>query len=261
MRIEAMDVEARGRTGRGSTALVLPIRFAAAAAVIAGIALAVRVPPPRGAMPSLAPPAQAHAILAPAPLRLDEPGIDPVRIEPGRIDPKTGLREDVLGRGSFAAIEAPVLRLAVTRGDGAERKPGLFVLVARRAAHAARGELPLSVLRAGQWGIVPTRFGPAEIAQVTLAGPSTRNCTGFVVARPGLRLDGFLCAPLGGAPEARALACTLDALDLDDPADPAATALFRQSGSNSACASIQTSEADPAGKIGSIALVKARTKN
>lgn len=261
MRIEALDDDTGRGGGRGLAAINLPIRLAVAAAVIAGMTLAARKPQPSAPVAGFRTRAAAPAVLSPAPLRLDEPGIDPVRIEPGRIDPKTGLREDVLGRGSFAAIEAPVLRLAVTRGDGAERKPSLFVLVARRAAHAARGELPLSVLRAGQWDVVATRFGAAEVGQVTLSGPSTRNCMGFVVAQPGLRLDGFLCAPLGAAPEATALACTLDALGLDDPADPTATALFRQSKSRSACEAARITASDPAGRTGSILSRRADTKN
>lgn len=261
MRIEATDDEGEAGPGRGLTAVGLPIRVAAAAVVIAGIALAVRAPTPRAPVVVLRAPAAAPAVLGLAPLRLDEPGIDPVRVEPGRIDPKSGLREDILGRCSFAAIEAPVLRMAVTRGDGAETKPSLFVLVARRAALAARGELPLSVLRAGQWDVVATRFGTAEVAQVTLSGPLTRTCTGFVATQPGLRLDGFLCAPLGSAPEPAALACTLDALGLEDPADPTATALFRQSRNRSACGTARPPEPDPAGKTGSITSRRVATKN
>jgi hypothetical protein len=242
-------------------ALGLPIRIAAAAAVIAGLALTALLPAsPPALVPRLAEP-QRPAVVGIAPLSLAEPGIDPVRVEPGRIDPKSGLREDVLGRGGFGAIEAPVLRLALTRGDGADRAPGLFVLLARRAALGARGELPLSVLKTGSRSVVATRFGPAETVEATLAGPATRNCTGFVVAQPSLRIDGFLCAPLGSPPEARALACTLDALDLDDANDPTATATFRRSRAPSACDRLGTAASDQPGRTGSITRRGAPTKN
>lgn len=261
MRIEADEDEAKVWAWRGPTAIGLPLRLAAAAAVIAGLALIVHAPGPRAPGAPLQASAEAPALVGLAPLRLDEPGIDPVRVEPGRIDPRSGLREDALGRGSFTAIEAPVLRLAVTRGSGAGRMPSLFVLVARRAARADRGEMPLSVLRAGGASAVATRFGTAEIAPMTLAGPLTRTCTGFVVAQADLRIDGFLCAPLGGAAEPRAVACTLDALGLDDPADPTATAAFRQARDRSACESLRMTEADAAGRTGSVTARRASTKN
>lgn len=257
MRIGAIDDADQEPAGRGLSAIGLPLRAVAAALVVALIAIAVRMPPSPAPAPVLNRTSEVPAIVGTAPLRLNEPGIDPVRVEPGRIDPKTGLREDVLGRGSFAAIEAPVLRLAVTRGIGAERAPGLFVLVARRAAMAARGELPLSVSRVVPRGVVATRFGPAEIAEATLSGPLTRACTGFVLAQAGLRIDGFLCGPLGGAAEPKALACTLDALDFDDQSDPTASDLFRQAKARSAC----ETTADPTARTGSIERRRPSTKN
>ncbi len=261
MRIGAIDDADEERAERGFSAIGLPLRVAAAALIVALIGLAARMPTAPAPVPVLNRTSEVPAIVGTAPLRLNEPGIDPVRIEPGRIDPKTGLREDVLGRGSFAAIEAPVLRLAVTRGIGAERAPGLFVLVARRAALAARGEWPLSVSRVVPRGVVATRFGSAEIAEATLSGPSTRACTGFVLTQAGLRVDGFLCAPLGGAAEPTAVACTLDALDFDDQSDPTASALFRQAKARSACESLGTIAADPAGRTGSIERRRSSTKN
>ena len=261
MRIGAIDDADEGPSGRGFSAIGLPVRIAVGSLIVALIAIAARMPSAPAPVPMLNRTGEVPAIVGTAPLRLTEPGIDPVRVEPGRIDPKTGLREDVLGRGSFSALEAPVLRLAVTRGIGAERAPGLFVLVARRAAMAARGELPLSLSRIVPRGVVATRFGPAEIAEATLSGPLTRSCTGFVLAQAGLRIDGFLCAPLGGAAEPKALACTLDALDFDDQSDPTASALFRQAKGRSACDAPGAAVADPAGRTGSIERRRASTKN
>ncbi len=262
MRIAAIDDREEERAGRGLFGISLPLRVAAAVIVVGGLAFVVRRPPSIAAVPVLHKTADIPAIVGTAPLRLTEPGIDPVRVEPGRIDPKSGLREDVLGRGSFAAIEAPVLRLAVTRGIGSERAPGLFVLTARRAALAGRGEAPLSVSRAMPRGVVATRFGPAEIAEATLTGGAlTRACTAFVLTQPGLRIDGFLCGPLGSAAEPKSLACTLDALDFDDQSDPTASALFRQARARSACDGGGSAAADPAGKTGSIERRRAATKN
>lgn len=261
MRIGAIDDADEGPSGRGFSAIGLPVRIAVGSLIVALIAIAARMPSAPAPIPMLNRTGEVPAIVGTAPLRLTEPGIDPVRVEPGRIDPKTGLREDVLGRGSFSALEAPVLRLAVTRGIGAERAPGLYVLVARRAAMAARGELPLSLSRMVPRGVVATRFGPAEIAEATLSGPLTRTCTGFVLAQAGLRIDGFLCAPLGGAAEPKALACTLDALDFDDQSDPTASALFRQAKGRSACEPSGTATADPTGRTGSIERRRPSTKN
>lgn len=247
--------------GRGFSAIGLPVRLLAASAVIAGLTMMVRRPsPPSPAVPLQATP-QGPVLLDTAPLRLSEPGIDPVRVEPGRIDARTGLREDILGRGRFDAIEAPVIRLAMTRGVGAERAPGLFVLLARRAAQPAPGGDPLAVSRSGPRGVVATRFGTVETLEATLVGATTRTCTGFVAAQPALRLDGFLCAPLGTAPDRRALACTLDALDFDDPADPTTSATFKAAKARSDCDRPGIAVADPVGRTGSINRRRADTKN
>ncbi len=248
------DHEARSPLPPGLIAALL-----AAAALVAGLAVTVRwaaSPPP------LAPPpakVERPAILGVAPLRLVEAGIDPVKVEPGRIDPRTGLREDVLARGHFEAPEAPVLRLALTRGAGAERAPGLFVLLARRAAVPMAGGMPLSVRRTGSRDAVATRFGTAETVEATLTGEVTRRCTGFVTAQPGLRIDGFLCGPLGTAPDARSLACTLDSLELDDPGDPTVSAAFATARAASDCPA--TAAAEGPSRTGSVPRRQADTKN
>lgn len=238
--------------GRGFSAIGLSVRIAAAAATITGLTVMVRLSSPPAPVAPLQPAAQRPVLLDTAPLRLAEPGIDPVRVEPGRIDARTGLREDLLGRGRFDAIEAPTLRLAMTRGIGAERAPSLFVLLARRAAQSPPGGYPLAIVRTGPRGAVATRFGTVETLEATLGGPSTRTCTGFVAAQAGLRLDGYLCAPLGAAPDAGSLACTLDALDLDDPSDPTGSAIFRNARARSACDRPGIAVGDTIGRTGSI---------
>lgn len=178
-------------------------------------------------------------------MRLDMAG-DPVRLEPPRSP-----TEQTLGRGDFSAIEAAHLHLTLTR-DAAEPAPGLFVTLARRAAE----ELNLAVIRTGTRGRIATKFGAVETLEATLSGPQRRVCTGFVTleARP-VRIDGWLCAPLGQPPEPRTLGCTLDALVLDEPADPATRAVFAEAERrrDPACDPIRALWAgEPEGRTGSI---------
>lgn len=261
---DAEDVAAPPAARRGFVILRVSLRLAAAAVMIAAIChLAPPAPPPAAPIATLEPfvpsavPASPPPALGTARLALSEPGIDPVRVSPGRLDPATGLREDTLSRGTFEAIEAPALRLTVTRGAEAGRAPSLFVLLARRAA----GGPALAVLRTGGYGRIATKFGAVETLDVTLGGRLQRTCTGFVTRDAALRIDGWLCAPLGRAPEPRMLACTLDALSLEDPADPAAAAIFRTAEARRSSACDRPSvTADPAARTGSIAGRPARSK-
>ena len=183
---------------------------------------------------------------------LVEPGIDPVRITPGRIDPSTGLREDALTRGAFEALEAPALRVTLIRGAAARAATGLFILMARRAAGGPATDGPaLAVVRTGPGGRIVTKFGVVETLEVTLGGPTRRTCTGFVTRDRAFRLDGWLCAPLGHPPETRALGCMIDALSLDDPADPDATAAFMAPRPDRGCSVATMADAsDPTGSLG-----------
>ncbi|NEU12422.1 thioesterase family protein [Methylobacterium sp. BTF04] len=147
--------------------------------------------------------------------RLDDPeGGDSVRSEPARLNPATGRREDGLARGDFAAIEAPYLRITVTDGAASEPPPGLFVTLVRRGADGPG----LSVIKTGERGRLDTKFGPVETLEATLSGNGRRICTGFAtLGAAAIRVDGWLCAPLGQPPEPRAIACALDALILNGP--------------------------------------------
>ena len=260
---EPLEDDAPVLRRRGPSFLGPTLRVAFASAIIAWISLcarqAVRAPVPTITlalpMPSAVSAKAVPAPVAPARLGLAEPGVDPVRVAPGRLDPATGLREDPLSRGAFEALEAPVLRLTLTRGAGAGRAPGLFVLLARRAA-GGTGPMDgpaLAVVRTGAYGRIATKFGAVETLEATLAGPLRRTCTGFVTRDSPFRIDGWLCAPLGRAPEPRALACTLDALSLEDPADPASAAAFRTlAGRRGPGCDVTSASADPAGRTGSI---------
>ena len=253
------------RPARRLSLLALTLRLAAASAVIAGLSLHARTPshpaavaqaPAAAAVPFVpstpAAPARPAAPQLPSRLALvDGEAVDPVRIEPARINPATGLREETLARGDFAAIESPALRLTLTREAGSDRPPSLFVTLARRAADGPA----LAVIRTGPRGRIATKFGAVETLEATLAGATRRVCTGFATLEAApLRIDGWLCAPLGQPPEPRALACALDGLTLEGAGEPAA-GVFRaaEARRDPACAGARPSaNAEAAGRTGSI---------
>lgn len=198
-------------------------------------------------VPALTPvPRPAVAAAGLGRLRLDMAG-EPVRIEAPRIP-----QEQTLDRGDFSAIEETHLRLSLLR-DAPEPSPGLFVTLARRAAEGPN----LSVIKTGLRGRIATKFGTVETLEATLSGDLRRVCTGFVTLEAGpVRIDGWLCAPLGQPPEPRTLACTLDALVLDERADPATDAVFAEAERrrDPGCDPVRTlSEKEPGGRTGSIA--------
>lgn len=201
----------------------------------------------RPAMPAAPAPAPVAAAL----FDLAEPGIDPVRVTAG-IDPRTGLREDVLSGGDVAVIEAPALRVTLTRGRDAGPAPTLFVLMARRAAAGPALDRPaLAVIRTGSRDQIQTKFGAVETLEITFGGATPRTCLGFVAREVGFRLDGWSCAPLGHPPDAQALACTLDALSLVDLTDAEATAAFSATAPSSrSCPVMKVAEV--AGRVGPI---------
>lgn len=250
-----------GREALSPGSLVLRVVLASAA--IALLCVCARLPSGGAVTLPAGPPADVpfvpstKAVPAPAPIRaahfdLAEPGLDPVRVA-ARIDPRTGLREDALSRGEFPSVEAPALRVTLTRNAAARAAPTLFVLLARRAAGgAAIDRQPLSILRTGLRGQILTKFGAVETLDVTFAGTGERTCTGFVTRSAPFQLDGWLCAPLGRPPEPRSLACTLDALSLVDLADPETTAAFAAASvTRPACPSPHADEAS--GRTGAIA--------
>jgi hypothetical protein len=224
--------------------LRLVARLACAAAAIAGLSLFAREHRPsedRRAgeapataeastpfVPSVGPgvrPAVATAVTAPR-FRLDlSDAPEPVRAEPPRIAAAGGRREETLNQGAFPTIEAPYLRLVVGETGPGDPARTLFVTLARRAADGPG----LSVIRTGERGRIETKFGAVETLEATFSGPLDRVCTGFAgAAGPSHRFEGWLCAPLGQAPEPRAVACALDALvavapepGFSGPRDPA----------------------------------------
>jgi hypothetical protein len=242
--------------GRRLSHVGVGLRIITASAMIAGLCLYARQPPaaPQAAEPVAAafvpstPAQKAPSPAAPVRFGLTEPGLDPVRVATARIDVTTGMREDALARGVFEAIEAPALRVTLTRGDAAGRAPSLFILLARRAATDGPA---LAVIRTGPAGRIVTKFGAVETLDVTLGGPTRRTCLGFVTRETAFRLDGWLCGPLGHPPEARTLGCMVDALSLDDPADPDATVAFLAPRTDHGCPVTTVADAsEPTGSIG-----------
>ena len=138
--------------------------------------------------------------------------------------------------GRRRAAARPVRDAGPARGGGPE--------ASRWSGPAPAGGSPPSSARSRRW----RRPCPATGAAI---------CTGFVTleARP-VRVDGWLCAPLGQPPEPRALACALDGLALDGRADPATDAVFAEAEArrDPACDPIRALSAqEPAGRTGSIA--------
>ncbi|TGD98249.1 hypothetical protein [Methylobacterium nonmethylotrophicum] len=153
---------------------------------------------PRYAAPAVAPP--AWSAVAPDRYRLGEASAS-ARAQPG-------LREDTFTAGAFAAQEAPFLRLVAVEASEPEGEGSLFVSLARRAAEAGG----LSVVRTAERGQVATRFGALDTVDATLAdAEGKRACTAFRHTG-ALRLEGWLCAPLGQLPEPQSVACAVERL-------------------------------------------------
>ncbi|AWN50641.1 hypothetical protein [Methylobacterium sp. 17Sr1-1] len=153
---------------------------------------------PRYAAPAVAPPVWSE--VAADRYRLGE--------ATGRARTMAGLREDTLTAGAFAVQEAPYLRLVAVETAEPDGEGSLFVTLARRAAEAGG----LSVARTGERGQLATRFGALDTVDAALVdAESRRACTAFRL-NAALRLEGWLCAPLGQLPEPQAVACTVDRL-------------------------------------------------
>lgn len=190
-------------------------RTIGAASVIA--LLSVLASERRQADPQLDPPATRAAAFVPryaapavAPPVWGEVAADRYRLgeAAGSARIQAGLREDTLTAGTFGVHEAPFLRLVATETAEPDGEGSLFVTLARRAAEAGS----LAVTRTGERGQLATRFGVLDTVDATLAdAEGKRACTAFRL-NAALRLDGWLCAPLGQLPEPQAVACTVERL-------------------------------------------------
>ncbi|MEH3146930.1 MAG: hypothetical protein PGN34_16620 [Methylobacterium frigidaeris] len=161
----------------------------------------------RSAAPSAVGRVAATPLWAPAAADRYRLAEDPTARASARTRSDGGWREDRLILGDFAALDTPYLDLTVAEG-GDEGGGSLFVTLVRRAAETEG----LAVIRSGERGQIATRFGPAETLDAVLSDAGARrSCTAFHVGGT-LRLDGWLCAPLGLLPEAQAVACAVDRL-------------------------------------------------
>jgi len=128
-------------------------------------------------------------------LKLEEP--DSTGALPRTALPVSG--ETRLSEGAFETVESAHALVALSESQE-EGSRSLFVTLARRAADGPG----LAVTRTGERGLVQTKFGAVETLEATLVGGIGRVCTGFAAADPRpVRIEGWLCAPLGRPPEPR----------------------------------------------------------
>ena len=169
--------------------------------------------------PLLAPPPVWQAVAHPEPLYLFE-GIDPTSYAWEVRRHVSGGREDTLTFGNFG--EAGYGRLTVTDGATDSGPASFYVDLVRQSAQAG-----LSVVRSTQAAPLATKFGPAEIAAVTMAGATQEACLALRVVIPEapFSLRGWVCGsaqqPAGDAQ----LVCLLDRLTLVG-GEPGLKALF-----------------------------------
>ena len=128
-------------------------------------------------------------------------------------------RQDVLTFGQSAGA-GDWLRLSVQQAGPLDPAPGsLFLDLTRTAARAG-----VAVTRAALPGLLTTRFGGFEVADVELAqGEGSRACLGFrfLAGEPDLRILGLACGR-----DRAALACALDGLHMVAPEEDAGIARF-----------------------------------
>jgi hypothetical protein len=121
-------------------------------------------------------------------------------------------REDFLSWTSNAPA-GPEARIALLRSAAPAAAPSLFIDMTRQQA-----ERGVAVTRAGRTGLLQTKFGPLEVADMTFsdAGGGAQACLGFRTAPDGDApiLSGWYCAAQGAAVERPELACFIDRLTL-----------------------------------------------
>jgi hypothetical protein len=214
-----------------------PLRASLGCAVaIAALSLLARETGQDKALPAASRPIRPAVLVAPAPVWQAIPGakanyaLDLAELAslPQTHEARRhagGGREDKLVFGVFES-DRPYLRLALFRGPQDSEHPASFFLdLARRA-----GEAGLAVVRSGRTGLVATKLGPLEAAEVVLSDSVERACLAFRL-RPGeigFSAQGWSCA--GGGPEISFDArCLIDSLALLPTAeDPALRVLFAQ---------------------------------
>jgi hypothetical protein len=132
----------------------------------------------------------------------------------------SGAREDTLILGSFG--DARHARITLVQGSP-EPARSFFVDIVRRAAGAG-----LAVARNTQSRMVATKFGPIEVASMTLSGPVEQECQAFrfFQRNADFGFQGWLCGSEGKPVEETQLACFIDGLALAGGANLSLKALF-----------------------------------
>jgi hypothetical protein len=172
----------------------------------------------------------AAVLVAPAPLWRPLPSAPaPYGLE-GRAEPiaiearehMSGGREDTLSFGAFG--DAGYGRISLVQGF-TEPARSFFVDIVRRAAEAG-----LSVTRNAQSRPVPTKFGPMEVAAVTLAGPAEQACQAFrfADAQASFAFQGWVCGSEAQPVNEGHLACLVDRIALAATDNPAVKAIFAE---------------------------------
>jgi len=181
---------------------------------------AIEAASPTASPPVLIAPAPVWTPLAGTPaLYAIEGAAAPMGIEARRHT--SGAREDTLILGRFGT--ARHARLTLIQGPP---EPGrsFFVDIVRRAAEAG-----LAVSRNAQGRMLATKFGPAEVAAVTLAGRTVeQECQAFRFADrdAGFGFQGWLCDPQAALIDDAQLACFIDAITVTGAGSPSLKALF-----------------------------------
>lgn len=175
----------------------------------------VSAPPPL--WQPIAQPAPAYAIDAPALHGL------PFAYEARR--DRSGAREDILTFGAHEQEAKAHVRLIAHHGPLSEEQgSSFFVDLARRAAEAG-----LAVTRSAPPSGLQTKFGLAEVADVTLSGNAERVCLAFrLVHTAAFRTGGWLCGAAGQPASRRQLACIVDRVTVLASDDPTLKAVFVQ---------------------------------
>ncbi len=207
--------------------------------------------PPQHVQPAIAPaPAPAAWIPINRPLQLyglEAPDLAklPKSYEASRHQAGGG-RQDVLNFGS-SKLDGAYFQLVLYRtGTEDMAEAPFFVELARRAS--ANG---LAITHSPTPGLLPTRFGDSEVADVTLASAegAMQPCLGFrLKAKPlAWRMAGFACG--GAKPLARpALQCLFDRLSLNAAGEDVALAKFfadTELRRNPACAGTHLTPSNP----------------
>lgn len=140
---------------------------------------------------------------------------------------RSGAREDTLVLGQIA--DARQARISLVQGLTEDGTRSFFIDIVRRAAEAG-----LSVARNAQSRMAPTKFGPVEMAEVTLAGATEQTCQAFRFADPESKFgfQGWLCGSDSQSIDPVQTACFIDRLSLASADNATLKGLFARAERN-----------------------------